>query len=580
MQLTNLPAKIPLPFATSGLKNAIPEASQIGITAGAASLTDGFPPLTRTPLAAGGIPVAPGDMNGILFELSAIVRWANAGGGYPFDGPFAADTNVGGYPKGARVMRSDGLGYWFNTADNNTTDPEGVGAVAAGWVPDYTTGASAVTMTGSNVTLTALQYGKPIIIISGLLTANLNLIFPNIQGEWTVVNNTTGAFNITCKTAAGTGIIATQSSAVLIYGDATNIGGFAYLTQLQADAIYAKKGVNSDITALNATSSGGPFRKNLIVNGDFAVWQRSLTYALTTTPGYGSADRWCFGQATAANGVANQTPGFFQGFKTAVKFGRNVGATQTGTLQMGQALETINSVPLQGFSAVLSFYIKAGANYSGANVTSVVNAGTGTDQSVPSMLGGGWTGQTQQVQQNTIAASPIRFAQLVTIPANCTQLGVQFQWAPTGTAGADDNVYITGVQLELALVPTTYDYLTYATELAICQRYYEKSFPSATAPAQNGGVAGSSKHPQVVAASTLQYCATVPFKVAKRIAPTVTLYNPSAANAQARNVVTGTDCSTTANTAYENGFDWQVTSPAGSAVGQQLAVHWAADAEI
>lgn len=111
MQLTNTPAKLVLPFANAGAKNTIPTASQIGITAGAASLVDGFPPLTRTPIAAGGVPPSGLDMNGILFELSAILRWANAGGGYAFDGTFAADSNVGGYPKGARIMRSDGQGY-------------------------------------------------------------------------------------------------------------------------------------------------------------------------------------------------------------------------------------------------------------------------------------------------------------------------------------------------------------------------------------------------------------------------------------------------------------------------------------
>ncbi len=221
MQLTNTPAKLVLPFANAGAKNTIPTASQIGITAGAASLVDGFPPLTRTPIAAGGVPPSGLDMNGILYELSAILRWANAGGGYAYDAAFATDSNVGGYPKGARVLRSDGLGYWFNTTDNNTTDPEGAGAVAAGWVPDFTNGVAAVTMAGSNVTLTALQYGKPVIVITGTLTANLNLIFPNIVNEWTVINNTTGAFTITCKTAAGTGVVV--NTAALIVGDGTNI---------------------------------------------------------------------------------------------------------------------------------------------------------------------------------------------------------------------------------------------------------------------------------------------------------------------------------------------------------------------
>ena len=228
MQLTNTPGKLVLPFANAGAKNTIPTASQIGITAGAASLVDGFPPLTRTPIAAGGVPPSGLDMNGILYNLSAILRWANAGGGYAYDAAFATDSNVGGYPKGARIMRSDGLGYWFNTVENNTTDPEAAGAAAAGWVPDFTNGVTAVTMTSANVTLTPLQYGKPIIVITGTLTANLSLIFPTIVNEWTVINNTTGAFTITCKTASGSGVVAPQSAASIVYGDATNIGGLLY----------------------------------------------------------------------------------------------------------------------------------------------------------------------------------------------------------------------------------------------------------------------------------------------------------------------------------------------------------------
>jgi len=282
MQLSNSPVKIPLPFAASGLKNTIPEASQIGIVAGAASLTDGFPPLTRTPLASGGIPVAPGDMNGILFELSAIVRWANAGGGYAFDGTFAADSNVGGYPKGARVMRSDGLGYWFNTTENNTTDPEGTGAVAAGWVPDFTTGATTITMTGSNVTLTALQYGKPIVIISGLLTTNLNLIFPTITGYWVVINNTTGAFTITCKTTAGTGV--TVATTLQIVGDGTNIYAANGVNSVQASIQGAFKNLAASATGLsaNVTVSADEIVVESIANAYQTLRAVSLTIAGTS----------------------------------------------------------------------------------------------------------------------------------------------------------------------------------------------------------------------------------------------------------------------------------------------------------
>jgi hypothetical protein len=225
MQLSSAPSKLPLPFASgSGTKtNPIPEASQIGVLAGAASLTDGFPPLCLTPIEAGGVPPSGNDMNGILFQATAIARWNNAGGGYPFDGTFASDTNVNGYPKGARVLRSDGLGYWYNTADNNTTNPEtsASAAIAAGWLPDFTTGAADVTMTNANVTLTPLQYGQPRIIITGVLTASVNLIFPAIVGNWTVLNQTTGAYNITAKTAGGTGVVVTGAQEIV--GDGTNI---------------------------------------------------------------------------------------------------------------------------------------------------------------------------------------------------------------------------------------------------------------------------------------------------------------------------------------------------------------------
>lgn len=221
MQLSNTPGKLLLPFAADGAKNAIPVDSQIGIVAGKASLSDGFPPLTRTPLSAGGVPPSGLDMNGILYEMSAIVRWANAGGGYAYDATFATDINVGGYPKGARIMRTDGTGYWFNTVENNVTDPESAGAAAAGWVPDFTTGAATVAMASSSVTLTPAQYGKPLIVITGTLTANLNLVFPNIVGNWVIINSTTGNFTITAKTAAGVGV--TLGTVTPITGDSVNI---------------------------------------------------------------------------------------------------------------------------------------------------------------------------------------------------------------------------------------------------------------------------------------------------------------------------------------------------------------------
>ena len=76
---------------------------------------------------------------------------------------------------------------------------------------------------GTNVSLTAAQYGNRILVLTGLLTANIAVIFPALSGKWIVVNNTTGSFTVTCRTAAGTGIIVTQGKSRNLHGDATNI---------------------------------------------------------------------------------------------------------------------------------------------------------------------------------------------------------------------------------------------------------------------------------------------------------------------------------------------------------------------
>ena len=130
MQAIDQPEKVTIPFAVLGVKRPIPEASQIGITDGAASFTDGFPPKTFLPLAVGGIPPAGADFNGVFNYITDIQRWQSAGGQFKFDAVFAAA--VGGYPKGARLAFADNTDTWINTVDDNETDPDGVGA--AGWV--------------------------------------------------------------------------------------------------------------------------------------------------------------------------------------------------------------------------------------------------------------------------------------------------------------------------------------------------------------------------------------------------------------------------------------------------------------
>lgn len=76
---------------------------------------------------------------------------------------------------------------------------------------------------GANVTLTQAQYGYPIIYLTGALTANIAVIFPAQSGQWQVINATSGAFTLTCKTASGSGALVSQGRSTNIYCDGINV---------------------------------------------------------------------------------------------------------------------------------------------------------------------------------------------------------------------------------------------------------------------------------------------------------------------------------------------------------------------
>lgn len=91
------------------------------------------------------------------------------------------------------------------------------------FVQNLNSGIATVNVAGAaNVTLSQAQYGEGIIQLTGALTGSINVIFP-IWGKWIVANNTSGAFTVTCKTAAGAGIAVVQGRSRTIYADGTNI---------------------------------------------------------------------------------------------------------------------------------------------------------------------------------------------------------------------------------------------------------------------------------------------------------------------------------------------------------------------
>lgn len=80
-----------------------------------------------------------------------------------------------------------------------------------------------ITTQGGNVTLTQDQWGVGIIIVQGVLTQAVNILFPNIRGRWIVYNATTGPWTLTAKTPAGGGLTIVQNYAAAVWSDGLTI---------------------------------------------------------------------------------------------------------------------------------------------------------------------------------------------------------------------------------------------------------------------------------------------------------------------------------------------------------------------
>lgn len=227
MNSSDTPSRIVKAFGLNGLKNTIPvESSTTTDNNGVATFDKGFPPITMQPLSAGGIPPSGKDMNGTLYSVTLQQQWQNAGMTYPFSQEFS--DVVSGYPKGAIVPSSVYTGQWLNLNEANGTSPESATGANTGWVPINNYGVTQITMTSGRVVMSSLQAAKDRIIISGTLTANVNLIFPAWIKSWVVHNNCTGNFTITCRTASGSGVVVIPGLVSRLFCDGVNISDETY----------------------------------------------------------------------------------------------------------------------------------------------------------------------------------------------------------------------------------------------------------------------------------------------------------------------------------------------------------------
>jgi len=291
------------------------------------------------------------------------------------------------------------------------------------------------------------------------------------------------------------------------------------------------------VSAGNVAASLPSFR-NAIINGDMRVAQRGTSFAPLVNI-YG-LDRWRnVTGTTAARSTATQdsdTPGDQFGYSMKLDCTIADASVDTNDLSvLTQYIEGYNFKRFVGETATLSFWIKS--SKTGTMGVSFVNSGS--DRSY--------------VAEVTINSSSVWEKKTITLDFDYSGgtwdftngIGVKIyftlicgsNWHATAantwesgnkvtTANqtnfldsTDNNMWITGVQLELGSKATDFEFMDYEQQIAMCQRYYEVF---------SGAGALSGLYSDWYASSTQDRSVTYLFyKVAKRTSPTASLLSGS-----------------------------------------------------
>ena len=237
------------------------------------------------------------------------------------------------------------------------------------------------------------------------------------------------------------------------------------------------------IVADSSTSTGlrytaGTVQANPILNAACEIAQRGTTaLASNAATNQFMTDRWQVFRAVAGATFSRQNTNDttnLPNIRYCVRVARDSGNTATNVIITYQNVETVNTIPFAGKTVTMSFYARAGANYSPSASALEVRlvTGTGTDQNYIN----GYTGQATPLTGSVaLTTTWQRFTVTGTIAATATEMAVVAYSNPTGTAGANDYYEVTGWQVDVGSValPFRTNAGTIQGELAACQRYFQ-----------------------------------------------------------------------------------------------------------
>jgi len=347
--------------------------------------------------------------------------------------------------------------------------------------------------------------------------------------------------------------------------------------------------LNDNFAALNDDIVNVPHAlyRNAIINGNFDVWQRGTSFENVPSGTY-TADRWVYLHDGTGQQHTISRQSFIPG-QTDVpnnpSYFVRVSVTSAASGQtynvLHQRIESVRT--FAGKTITITFWAKADAARTLA-VNFWQNFGSGGASEV------GVSGASFNLTTNWQ-----KFSCTVTIPSISGKvigpgdnLGVQFFFPTEQTFVVD----IAQVQLNAGDVALPFQPRSFAEELALCQRYFEKSYDIDTAPgsmaAANGMEILTCDHAVGVGGNLdLFPHGPLRFKVPKRITPTVRIYNRSNGELNSvfndstgqhvnfANNVLFTGGQTQVNLILENLTGLNVIN-----AGDMVSYHWTADAEL
>ena len=348
--------------------------------------------------------------------------------------------------------------------------------------------------------------------------------------------------------------IATKASAAL-GGSTTGSGA----TVLQTSPTITTPVIDKITTSVANTSLGAGNAstiKNRIINGAMVIDQRNAGASVdTTTTGNPTftLDRWAYqcsvvSKFTVQQNAGSVTPpaGFINYLGATSSSAYTVGASELFLLN--QCVEGLNCTDLGWGTAnaktvTMSFWVRSSLSgtFGGSLSNSAFNrsypfsytiSAANTWQQISVTIAGDTSG-------TWLTTNGIGIRVYFGLGVGSTYSGTAGSWAGSGlfsatgatsvvgTSGA--TFYITGVQLEVGSSATGYEYRQYGQELALCQRYFEKSYDASVVPNTNAGFVGNVLF--VGSSNGSSLFGYVTMQVPKRASPTVTIYPPSGGTA-------------------------------------------------